>query len=228
MKDSGSALTRGDVLYESQVRCSALGKNIAHGRLLMKNSPISLNLPLPSTTSIIRAITATATAKMALYSCLLSGIKEYAKTHVRTEPPNHAERGAPVYSGNVDSTHDYFKTVALKSMANDGVVIPEGQEDDFVELWVDVTTFRSFCKSYSMHDSAISETDIRRVCRKVRRNLSSRRGPGRGAPYGTSSSSLPTTSCQEGVEIRWIFSFALAPGVGQINANAGRICPWVQ
>jgi hypothetical protein len=98
LKDSGSALTRGDVLYESQVRCSALGKNIARERLLLKNSPISLNLPLPSTTNIIRATTATTTAKMALYSCLLSGIKEYAKTHVRTEPPNHAERGAPVYS----------------------------------------------------------------------------------------------------------------------------------
>jgi hypothetical protein len=85
---------------------------------------------------------------------------------------------------------------------------------------------RPLCKSHSMHDSAISETDIRRVCRKVRRNIPSCRGQGRGAPYGTPSSSLPTTFCQG--EVKWICSFALAPGVGQINANAHRICPWVQ
>ncbi|PMD66756.1 uncharacterized protein K444DRAFT_624239 [Hyaloscypha bicolor E] len=68
---------------------------------------------------------------MALYSCLLSGIKEYAKTHVRTEPPNHAELGALVYSGNVDSKHDDFKTVALQCMAQAGVVIPLGYPGEF-------------------------------------------------------------------------------------------------
>jgi hypothetical protein len=116
-----------------------------------------------------------------LYSCLLSGIKEYAKTHIRTEPPNHAELGALVYSGNVDSKHDYYKEVALKSMAQAGVVIPRGQEGAFVELWADVATFRSFCKPHSMRVSAISETDIRRVSWRVRCNLSSRRRASRGA-----------------------------------------------
>ncbi|KAH8794186.1 hypothetical protein BGZ57DRAFT_400762 [Hyaloscypha finlandica] len=119
-------------------------KNIAHESPLLKNSPISLNLPLPSTTTIIRATTATTTAKMAHYSCLLSGIKEYAKTHPRTEPPNHKERGALVYSGNIDFKHAEFKPVALKSMTRIGVVIPVCQVDDFVELWADVATFRSF------------------------------------------------------------------------------------